>query len=242
MLRIENVSTSFGKRKILEEVNFTVEDNSIIAITGKSGAGKTTLLGIISGLLKPDRGRVIYNGQDIFKWGDYRRSTFRNREIGFVFQFFNLLPDMTSYQNIVYPAILNPASRQIREQVDYLVEYLNLKAIIHQYPSTLSGGERQRVAIARAIINNPRLILADEPTGNLDEKSSQDIISLFKTLRDTKFMSIIIATHDERLVKNADTNYHIDDTVLTDRTPAPKGVRTAPKKTAKTAKKTAKKA
>lgn len=214
MLIVEDVSTSFGKRKILENVNFHIEPRSIVAITGKSGTGKTTLLGVMSGFLKPDEGRVIYNGQDIFKWSDFKRSRFRNREIGFVFQFFNLLPDITSYDNIIYPAILNPSAGNIKKEVDYLVEYLDLGNIINQYPTTLSGGERQRVSIARAIINNPKIILADEPTGNLDEKSAGDIISLFKMLREKRGITTIIVTHDEKIVKNADINYHLEETRL----------------------------
>nr|HPO45751.1 ABC transporter ATP-binding protein [Spirochaetota bacterium] len=192
LLSVEGVSASFGKRRVLDEVSFAVDSSSIVAITGRSGAGKTTLLGIISGLMKPERGRIVYRGQNILRWGDFRRSRFRNREIGFVFQFFNLLPDMTSYQNIIYPAIISPTSRSLKDKVDYLVEYLGLEKILHQYPATLSGGERQRVAIARAIINSPRIILADEPTGNLDERSTVDIINLFKTLRDENGMAIII--------------------------------------------------
>ncbi|HSV95795.1 MAG TPA: ABC transporter ATP-binding protein [Spirochaetota bacterium] len=214
LLSIEGVSASFGKRKILDGASFTVEPSSIVAITGRSGAGKTTLLGIISGLMKPDSGKVVYKGQNILKWGDFKRSRFRNREIGFVFQFFNLLPDMTSYQNIFYPAIISPRSRNLKEKVDYLVAYLQLENILHQYPATLSGGERQRVAIARAIINNPRVILADEPTGNLDGRSANDILSLFKKLRDENGMAIVIATHDSRTVANADVHFNIDDAQL----------------------------
>ncbi len=214
LLSVEGVSVSFGKRKILDEVSFTVEPSSIVAITGRSGAGKTTLLGMISGLMKPDSGKVVYKGQNILRWGDFRRSRFRNREIGFVFQFFNLLPDMTSYQNIIYPAIISPASRSLKEKVDYLVGYLGLEKIVHQYPATLSGGERQRVAVARAIINSPRIILADEPTGNLDERSAGDIITLFRTLRDENGMAIIIATHDSRTVAGADVHLNIDNARL----------------------------
>jgi lipoprotein-releasing system ATP-binding protein len=214
LLSIEGVSASFGKRRILDDVSFTVEPSSIVAVTGRSGAGKTTLLGIISGLMKPDGGRVVYKGQNILKWGDFKRSRFRNREIGFVFQFFNLLPDMTSYQNIFYPAIISPRSRNLKEKVDYLVGYLGLEKILHQYPATLSGGERQRVAVARAIINNPRIILADEPTGNLDERSANDILSLFKKLRDENGMAIVIATHDSRTVASADVHFNIDDARL----------------------------
>ncbi len=214
MLRVEGVSTTLGNRAILEDVNFHVEPRQMVAVTGKSGSGKSTLLGIISGLLEPDKGKVIFDGQDIFSWGDYKRSRYRNREIGFVFQFFNLLPNMNSYQNIIYPAILNRMSNNLKKEVEYLIDYLQLNKIIRQYPATLSGGERQRVAIARAIINNPRLILADEPTGNLDDATSQDIITLFRQLRDKKGISIVVVTHDSRIVAGADAHYHIENAHL----------------------------
>lgn len=220
MLQVKGVHTSLGGRKILEDVNLEVGSGSLVAVTGKSGSGKSTLLGIISGLLEPDRGEVIFKGQDIFRWGDYKRSRYRNREMGFVFQFFNLLPDMNSYQNIIYPAILNRSAKNIHKEVDYLVEYLQLHNIIHQYPATLSGGERQRVAIARAIINNPALILADEPTGNLDDETARDIINLFETLRDKRGISIIVVTHNARIVSDSDFHYHMDNMRL-DRVKAP---------------------
>jgi ABC-type lipoprotein export system ATPase subunit len=226
LLRVEDVTTSFGKRKILDSITFDVPEGKFVTITGKSGVGKSTLLGIISGLLEPDKGRVIYNGQNIFHWSDYKRSRFRNREIGFVFQFFNLLPDMTSYHNIIYPAVINPKTKNIRKEVDYLVEYLHLEQIIDQYPATLSGGERQRVAIARAIINNPKMILADEPTGNLDEITSGEIINLFRSLVEKRNMSIIVVTHDKRIVQMADVNLHIDEGEIENKTkqekPAPR--------------------
>ncbi len=210
MLVVENVSLSFGKRKILDDVSFELPPGRIMALTGKSGSGKTSLLGIISGLLPPDGGRVLFEGSDVFKWGDFGRSRFRNRRIGFVFQFFNLLPDLSSRQNIAYPAALNPSSGEISREIDFLVEYLGLAEIIDHYPGTLSGGERQRVAIARAVINNPRLILADEPTGNLDEETSKDITALFRMLRDKRGISIIIVTHDASIVAAADAHYHLD--------------------------------
>lgn len=215
LLNVENVSLAFGKRMILDNVSMKIKPGTIIAITGKSGSGKTSLLGIISGLLNPDTGRVMYQGKNIVKWGDFRKSHFRNREIGFVFQFFNLLPDFTSYQNIAYPALLKffpgPIAREIRE----LAEYLNISNILNQYPETLSGGERQRVAIARAIINHPKIILADEPTGNLDDSTAKDIRNLFVRLKEDDKMAVIIVTHDHSLVQAADEHYHLEEGVLT---------------------------
>lgn len=212
MLEIKNVTLTYGERSILDDITLSFEQQKMIALTGKSGAGKSTLLGIMSGLLKPDNGTVLYNGQNIFKWGDWKRSRFRNRTMGFVFQFFNLFPDMTAYQNILYPASLNPHSdRDVKKQIDELVDLLSIEKIISQYPSTLSGGERQRVAIARAVINNPKLILADEPTGNLDDETTRGIIDLFIRLRDERGITTILATHENELVERSDLIYHIEE-------------------------------
>ncbi len=214
MLVVDNVCMSFKGRKILENINFTVPENSINVIMGKSGSGKSTLLGIMSGLLKPTKGRVLYLGKDIYRWGDFRRSHFRNKSIGFVFQFFNLLPDLTAYQNILYPAALNPFSRNKRKEVDYLIGYLGLEHIIHNYPPTLSGGELQRVAIARAIINKPKIVLADEPTGNLDDDTADQIIALFKDICDKQGISFAVVTHETRFLNIADAYYRIEKGVL----------------------------
>jgi lipoprotein-releasing system ATP-binding protein len=219
----------FGKRHILNDVSIEVKPGQIIAITGKSGTGKTTLLGIVSGLLKPGKGRVSFQNRNIFRWTDFTRSRFRNRKIGFVFQFFNLLPDMTCYQNIVYPALLNPFSRSVRKRADELISFLGLSEIRNQYPATLSGGERQRVAIARAIINHPAMILADEPTGNLDDLSALDIISLFKRLREEQNIAFVIVTHDSRIVGIADRHYHLSGGVLNDMTVPTKDAQTSVK-------------
>lgn len=211
LLSVENINLKFGKRIILKDVSFNADSGKIVVITGKSGCGKTTLLGIVSGLLNPDSGRVYFKKRNILKWGDFRRSRFRNREIGFVFQFFNLMPDMTSYQNIILPAIFRLFPRNVKNDVDYLVEYLDIKNIINHYPATLSGGERQRVAIARAIINKPAMILADEPTGNLDNTTAEDIKNLFLKLKKEDKMAIIIVTHDKRLVDIADIQLHLEN-------------------------------
>jgi len=230
MIDIQNVSMAFGKRSILEDVNLTFKPGTISAITGKSGAGKTTLLGIISGLLRPDTGKVLFKGQNILRWGDLKRSRYRNREIGFVFQFFNLLSDNTSYQNIIYPALISPmrGDFDLDKEVRDLASYLNIEEVLHNYPSTLSGGERQRVAVARAIINKPKIILADEPTGNLDDLSAKGILSLFKRLRDESDICLIIVTHDPRIVEFADFHYHLHNAHLVKM----KGSTTGTKKTA----------
>ncbi|MCX7678301.1 MAG: ABC transporter ATP-binding protein [Spirochaetes bacterium] len=214
MLSVQNVSMSFKERNVLNNITFTVKENTINIIMGKSGSGKSTLLGIMSGLLKPTSGQVLFMGNDIYRWGDFRRSRFRNKTIGFVFQFFNLLPDLTAYQNILYPTIINPFSQNRRKDVDYLIEYLGLERIIHNYPRTLSGGELQRVAIARAIINRPKIVMADEPTGNLDDDTADQIISLFNDIRKTQGIAFVVVTHETRFLNIADTYYRIENSTL----------------------------
>ena len=210
LLQVNSVSVQYDDRKVLDSVTFKVEESTITALTGKSGSGKTTLLGVISGLFKPNDGTVLFMGDNIFKWSDLKRSRFRNRDIGFVFQFFNLFADISAYDNIAFPAILNRQTRNLHNRIMELAEYLQITDILDRNPTTLSGGERQRVAIARAIINDPKLILADEPTGNLDTVTAQDILKLFARLRDEKGISIIIATHDERIMKASNVQYHIE--------------------------------
>jgi len=210
LLQVNSVSVQYDERKVLDDVSFEVDESTITAITGKSGSGKTTLLGVISGLLQPNDGTVLFMGDNIFKWSDLKRSRFRNRDIGFVFQFFNLFSDISAYDNIAFPAILNRQTRNLHKRIMELADYLQIADILDRNPTTLSGGERQRVAIARAIINEPKLILADEPTGNLDTATANDILKLFARLRDDKGISIIIATHDERIVKASNVQYHIE--------------------------------
>lgn len=210
LLQVNSVSVRYNDRKILDSVSFGVNEGTITTLTGKSGSGKTTLLGVISGLLQPYQGTVCFKGNNIFTWSDLKRSRFRNRDIGFVFQFFNLFADISAYQNIAFPAVLNTKTRNLHQRIMELAEYLQITDILDRNPTTLSGGERQRVAIARATINDPRLILADEPTGNLDTATSQDILRLFARLRDDKGISIIIATHDERIVNASNVQYHIE--------------------------------
>jgi len=210
LLQVNSVSVQYDERKVLDDVSFEVDESTITAITGKSGSGKTTLLGVISGLLQPNEGTVLFMGDNIFKWSDLKRSRFRNRDIGFVFQFFNLFSDISAYDNIAFPAILNRQTRDLHKRIMELADYLQITHILDRNPTTLSGGERQRVAIARAIINDPKLILADEPTGNLDTATANDILKLFARLRDDKGISIIIATHDERIVKASNVQYHIE--------------------------------
>ncbi|MBN2039253.1 MAG: ABC transporter ATP-binding protein [Spirochaetes bacterium] len=183
----------------------------IVSITGKTGSGKTSLLSIMSGLLKPDSGKVFFKNKNIYSWTDYKRSAYRNRKIGFVYQSFNLLPDFTVYQNIVYPAVLNPFAVNVKKHADYLIEYLNISNIKNNYPSEISGGEKQRAAIARAIINKPEIILADEPTGNLDNAAVKSIFRLFREIQIQYNVVFIIATHDLNIIRKSDIHYAIKD-------------------------------
>lgn len=210
ILSIKDVRISFGRRCILEGIDLEVASGAMVSISGKSGSGKTTLLSIISGLLKPESGEVLFKGEDIFSWSDFRRSRYRNRKIGFIFQSFNLLPDISVYHNILYPAILNPLSRDIKGEVEYLIQCLDIKDVKDQYPSTLSGGEKQRAAIGRALVNRPEIILADEPTGNLDEKTGKSVFAILNEINKKDGIIVIVATHDRYIIKNSDFHYRLD--------------------------------
>jgi ABC-type lipoprotein export system ATPase subunit len=208
-LSLCDVCKSFNKRKILNNINLEIKSGSINSISGKSGSGKTTLLSIMSGLLKPDSGQVFYKRKNIYKWADFRRSTYRNKNVGFIFQSFNLLPDYTVYQNIIYPAILNFSAKGIKKKADYLIESLGIKNIKSHLPAAISGGEKQRAAIARAMMNDPDIIFADEPTGNLDTDTGKIIFALFKEIKKKHGISFIIATHDKYIIKNSDYHYSL---------------------------------
>lgn len=214
LLNLKNLSLSFGKRIILDDVSFDVNKGEIIAITGKSGTGKTSLLGIISGLLKPDIGKVLYKNSDIVNWWDFKKSAFRNKRIGFVFQFFNLLPDLSAYENIRYPSLKRIFPKNVHKEIIDIAEILGISGILKQKPVTLSGGERQRVAIARAVINGPALLLADEPTGNLDVVTAVEIKNLFVELKEKRGISIVLVTHDQNLIEIADRHYHLENSRL----------------------------
>lgn len=214
ILTVKGVKHNFGKRTILDGIDLEIKPDSIISLSGRSGSGKTTLLGILSGMLKPDSGQVCYKGKDIYKWNDFKRSKFRNRKIGFVFQNFNLLPDITAYQNILYPGLLNPAAEDIKVNADSLISQLEIEGARNQHPATLSGGEKQRVAIARAVINQPEIILADEPTGNLDLDTGKIIFSLFQEIKNKSGISIFIVTHDRYIIRNSDFHYSLENCKL----------------------------
>jgi ABC-type lipoprotein export system ATPase subunit len=216
ILSVKDLIVRFGEREVLKGINFEADAGAMLSISGKTGSGKTTLLSIISGLLKPDSGEVSFKGKNIFKWNDIKKSRYRNRQIGYVFQSFNLLPDLTAYQNVAYPAILNCKVKSLREEVNLILKALDIYNNKDSYPSTLSGGEKQRVAIARALINKPEMIIADEPTGNLDTETGKSIFRLFNKLRERSGITVIFATHDKYIIKNTDIHYHLKDGLLSE--------------------------
>ena len=215
MIELDNIKKSFGSLNVLKGISLQVERGKIISITGPSGAGKTTLLQIMGSLDKPDSGRVIYDGQDITCMGEKELSAFRNRHIGFVFQFHQLLPEFTALENITIPLLIaGQGMRQASARAQELLELMGLADRAGHKPSELSGGEKQRIAVARALANQPDVILADEPSGSLDTKNKEELHKLFFNLRDKLGQTFVIVTHDEQLAALADRRIHIIDGML----------------------------
>ena len=180
MIELQNINKSYKELHVLKDINFKVQKNEIIAIEGSSGAGKTTLLKIIGKLEQPDSGKIIFQNKNITNLNSLELQNFRNRKIGFVFQFHHLMPEFTALENICMPAYLkNKNKKEIELKALELMDFLNIESRKNEFPEYMSGGEKQRVAIARALINNPEMILADEPSGNLDTTQSMDIYNLF---------------------------------------------------------------
>jgi len=212
MIELENITRSFGSLQVLKGVSLKVEKGEVISITGPSGAGKTTLLQIMGSLDKPDAGRVLYNGQDITRMDEKELSAFRNRHIGFVFQFHQLLPEFTALENITIPMLIaGTGMRQATARGKELLELLGLEDRADHKPSELSGGEKQRIAVARALANQPDVILADEPSGSLDTKNKEELHNLFFNLRDQLGQTFVIVTHDESLAAMTDRTIHLLD-------------------------------
>lgn len=212
MIELENITRSFGSLQVLKGVSLKVEKGEVISITGPSGAGKTTLLQIMGSLDKPDAGRVLYNGQDITRMDEKELSAFRNRHIGFVFQFHQLLPEFTALENITIPMLIaGTGMRQATARGKELLELLGLEDRADHKPSELSGGEKQRIAVARALANQPDVILADEPSGSLDSKNKEELHNLFFNLRDQLGQTFVIVTHDESLAAMTDRTIHLLD-------------------------------
>lgn len=212
MIQLKNINKSFGSLRVLKDVSLDVPDGSILAIVGPSGAGKTTLLQIAGTLDIPDSGSVIYDGQEVCGLNDRRLSAFRNENIGFVFQFHQLLPEFTSIENVEIPALIAGKSRkESRRRASELLDMLGMGDRLRHKPAQLSGGEKQRVAIARALVNNPTVVFADEPTGSLDSGNRNEIRMLINNLRDSLQQTFVIVTHDETVAEIADRVVTLED-------------------------------
>ncbi|MDY6377945.1 MAG: ABC transporter ATP-binding protein [Bacteroidales bacterium] len=217
MIEAKGIQKSFGALNVLKGIDFTVEKSEVVAIMGASGAGKSTLLQILGTLSTPDAGSLNIDGTDVLHLGSKELSAFRNRRIGFVFQFHHLLPEFTAMENVMIPAfIAHRSDKDVRENAARLLEDIGLKDRMDHKPAELSGGEQQRVAIARAIINNPAILYADEPTGNLDTKTKADIHQLFFDLRDKYGQTIVIVTHDPSLAQMCDRTLYMRDGLFVD--------------------------
>lgn len=217
MVELTDVKKSYGQLQVLKGISLSVNKGDFVSIVGASGAGKTTLLQIIGTLINFDEGKVIINNVDIKSLKDKELSKFRNREIGFVFQFHHLLPEFTALENAMMPLLIQRLKRKDAEkEAKEILSYLGLEDRLNHKPNQLSGGEKQRVAIARAIITKPSILLADEPTGNLDSHNTSEIFSLFKNLQKEFNQTIIIVTHNFDLAKSTDKIFHIKDGIIID--------------------------
>jgi lipoprotein-releasing system ATP-binding protein len=215
MLKAVNIYKSFGELNVLKGIELAVDAGEIVSITGASGAGKSTLLHIVGTLERPDSGSIFYGDTEVKDWSDDKLSEFRNRNIGFIFQFHHLLPEFTALENVCIPAFIAGKSKSEAEKKAFeLLDFLNLMERKHHKPSELSGGEQQRVAVARALINSPAVILADEPSGNLDSEASLELHKLFRGLRDQFEQTFIIVTHNLELASISDRILTMKDGVF----------------------------
>ena len=215
MIEIRNIRKSFGSLEVLKGIDLDIERGKIVSIVGASGAGKTTLLQIMGTLDKADSGSVIIDGIDVSKLSDAKRSAFRNKHMGFVFQFHQLLPEFTALENVMMPALIGGTSwREARKRAEELLAFMGLSERASHKPNELSGGEKQRVAVARALVNKPDVVFADEPSGSLDTQNKQELHRLFFDLRDQMGQTFVIVTHDEQLAALADQKISMQDGII----------------------------
>lgn len=215
MIDIKGITKSFGSLQVLKGIDLHIDKGEVVSIVGPSGAGKTTLLQIIGTLDKPDSGDIIIDGTDVRKLSAKKLSEFRNRRIGFVFQFHQLLPEFTAVENVMLPAFIAGMSKsEAKKRAMELLDFMGLSDRADHKPNELSGGEKQRVAVARALVNRPAVILADEPSGSLDSKNKDELHRLFFDLRDRTGQTFVIVTHDESLAKITDRTIEMKDGML----------------------------
>lgn len=212
MIRTENISKSFGDLQVLKGIDLEIREGEIISVIGASGAGKTTLLQIVGTLMKKDQGKVRISDTDIDSLREKQLARFRNRKIGFVFQFHHLLPEFTAFENVCIPGFIAKRSRaEVESRARELLAFLGLKGRLEHKPKELSGGEQQRVAVARALINDPAVILADEPSGNLDSQNKKELHEMFFVLREKFNQTFVIVTHDRELAGMSDRQIMLKD-------------------------------
>ena len=212
MIEAHDIEKSFGQLKVLKGIDFTAGQSEVVSIMGASGAGKSTLLQILGTLVRPDKGTLMIGGTNVLSLSRDRISEFRNRHIGFVFQFHHLLPEFTSVENVMIPALIGgKPEKEAKAKAEILLDDLGLSQRLNHKPAELSGGEQQRVAIARALVNNPAVLFADEPSGNLDSATKEDLHKLFFRLRDKYGQTIIIVTHDPELARMCDRTLYMKD-------------------------------
>lgn len=215
MISLRNITKSFGSLQVLRGIDLDIEKGQVVSIVGPSGAGKTTLLQIMGTLDKADSGSVIIDGQDVTQLKSNQLSAFRNKHIGFVFQFHQLLPEFTALENIMMPALIGGISKkEARARAEELLQFMGLADRAEHKPSELSGGEKQRIAVARALVNKPDVVFADEPSGSLDTKNKEELHRLFFELRDKMGQTFVIVTHDETLASMTDRTIHIVDGMI----------------------------
>lgn len=215
MISARNIHKNFNGLEILKGIDVDIAESEIISIVGSSGAGKTTLLTILGTLDRPSAGELSIAGTNVYQLNDSKLAAFRNQNIGFVFQFHHLLPEFTALENVCMPAfIANTGKKQAEKKANELLEYLGLKDRLSHKPSELSGGEQQRVSVARALINSPKVVFADEPSGNLDSKTAQELHKLFFTLRNEMKQTFVIVTHNEELADMADRKLVMKDGLI----------------------------